>query len=129
MEGQVADCGRVTLWGSPWPPSGREGLGQGLHVIVKSFHMPAVLYSKFLIGEGGVSNIPQSTDKLRAMLLINISKNINISQYHKMFALLMLPDITIPQDVCPADDADAIYLCSIVQHHMMERLVEGLDVR
>ena len=53
VEGQVADCGRVTLWGSPWPPSGREGLGQGLHVIVKSFHMPAVLYSKFLIGEGG----------------------------------------------------------------------------
>jgi hypothetical protein len=67
--------------------------------------------------------------KLRAMLLINISKNINISQYHRMFVLLMLPDITIPHDVCPADDADAIYLCSFVQHHMMERLVEGLDVR
>lgn len=46
-----------------------------------------------------------------------------------MFVLLMLPDITIPHDVCPADDADAIYLCSFVQHHMMERLVEGLDVR
>ena len=53
MEGQVADCGRVTLWGSPWPPSGREGLGQGLHVIMKSFHMPTVLYSKILTGEGG----------------------------------------------------------------------------
>lgn len=31
-------------------------------MIVKSFHMPAVLYSKFLTGEGGVPNIPQSTD-------------------------------------------------------------------
>lgn len=59
------------------------------------------------------------------MLLISA----NILQYYEMFALLMLPDITVPQDVCPADDADAIYLGSIVQCHMMERLVEDLDVR